>query len=125
MKYEQLKSPPGGTQATSESSFGYNIELLFLFFNYVYLWTCRCQPVGGNREWVDAAGSQRSGKSLPSDKQKTLPADGRPGGPQRSGHHIRYLLVVVVVLWAGWCVTAASMLVLDNNYLREIIYALQ
>lgn len=54
----------------------------------------RCEPLGGNREWSDAVGPQRSGKGLPSDQPKALPADGRPGGTQRLGHYIRYNLMV-------------------------------
>lgn len=56
----------------------------------ICVFVCRGQPVGGNRERLDAAGSQRSGKSLPSDQQKTLPADGCPGGTQCPGHNIGY-----------------------------------
>lgn len=50
----------------------------------------RSEPAGGNRERPDAAGSQRTGESLPSDQSAALPADGRPGGSQRPGHYIRY-----------------------------------
>lgn len=56
----------------------------------VCVFMCRSEPVGGNREWSDAVGSQRSGESLPSDQPTALPADGRSGGTQRPGHYIRY-----------------------------------
>jgi len=50
----------------------------------------RSQPAGGNRERPDAAGPERSGEGLPSDQPEARPADGRPGGTQRPGHHIGY-----------------------------------
>lgn len=50
---------------------------------------CRRESAGGDGEWPDAAGSERSGQSLQSDQSTALPTDGRPGGPQRPGHHLR------------------------------------
>ena len=52
---------------------------------------CRSQPAGGNRERLDAVGSQRPGEGLPSDQPTALPADGRPGGSQCPGHYIGYI----------------------------------
>lgn len=49
----------------------------------------RGEPAGGDGERPDAAGPKRPGEGLPSDQQTTHPADGRPGGTQRPGHHIR------------------------------------
>lgn len=49
----------------------------------------RSEPAGGNRERPDAAGSKRSRQSLQPDQSKALPTDGRPGGTQRPGHHLR------------------------------------
>lgn len=51
----------------------------------VYLSLCfisRCESVGWDRERPHAAGSQRSGESLPAHKPQTLPADGCFGGTQ-------------------------------------------
>ena len=50
---------------------------------------CRRESAGGDGERPDAAGSERSRQSLQPDQSTALPTDGRPGGPQRPGHHLR------------------------------------
>ena len=49
----------------------------------------RSEPAGGDGERPDAAGPERSGQSLQPDQPTTLPTDGRPGGAQCPGHHLR------------------------------------
>lgn len=50
---------------------------------------CRSESAGRDGERPDAVGSKRSGQSLQSDQSTALPADGRSGGTQCSGHHLR------------------------------------
>lgn len=49
----------------------------------------RSEPAGGHREWPDVVGQKWSGEGLPTNQQTTHPTDGRSGGTQRPGHHIR------------------------------------
>lgn len=51
----------------------------------------RRQPAGGNGERPHAPGPQRAGEGLQPHHQAPLPADGRAGGAQRAGHHLRWV----------------------------------
>lgn len=52
---------------------------------------CRCESVGGDREWPVAAGSKWSGEGLLPHQQEEVSADGCSGGTQCPDHYIRYM----------------------------------
>lgn len=56
---------------------------------FVSVLLCRCESVGGDREWSVAAGPKWSRESLLSHQQTKVSADGCAGRAQRAHHYIR------------------------------------
>lgn len=57
----------------------------------VCLLLCRCESVGGDREWFVAAGPKWSGEGVLPHQQTKVSADGCTGRTQCSHHYIRYM----------------------------------
>lgn len=57
--------------------------------DFILCFCFRSEFAGGDGERADVTGQERPGESLPPHQPAPYPADGRPGGTQCSGHHIR------------------------------------
>lgn len=80
-----------GETVTEASSQGQRQPLVAAQAWSVCACLCRGESAGGDGERPHAAGSERSRQSLQSDQSAALPTNGRPGGTQRPGHHLRWV----------------------------------
>lgn len=63
--------------------------MLLVGVRFVSVLFCRCESVGGDREWSVAVGPEWSGESLLSHQQTKVSADGCAGRTQCTHHYIR------------------------------------